>query len=304
MAVPKGWLYKFAMAAFPSLYLLPIGGCHSSPPESFFVTGNIRFSRAETMPIHDAYVWRQPIGNTAVVLLSDRPLPTLPEDDPFPVVDLGLILDWSRAPLAELAVDAQGTLLGYSARTSTGGGVSAECTHNPGACYSAVDYWNEQASWGDEAISASYGFGHEVDVALAQPIRRQARFQTPVLSRYGAELARIDAQGKATQTASDDYANMFARYQRARAALDENSPPAFLQANGYGAALAEAMLKFDGLFAAITRLAETCPRIDSYESFGNDGGFGSLLIHHGNEETLVYFLRRGDDWIVQQCGTK
>ena len=64
------------------------------------------------------------------------------------------------------------------------------------------------------------------------------------------------------------------------------------------------MLKFDGIDAGIARLATNCPHIGSYESFANDGGFGSLLIHNGDAETPVYFIRRGEDWILQQCGSR
>lgn len=301
MAFSNGWLGKRAIAPLLLGSVLGIGGCDGGPPQQFFVKGKIKQSGEPVAQIKDVYVWRQPSGSATMVLLSDRALPALPAQDAFPIVDLGLMLYWSRAPLGELTLDAQGKLLSYAMRGSTGGGESGDCTPAGNGCHSAVDYWNPAADWGDETMSASYEVGHEVDVALAQSIHRQTRFQTPILSGHDA---RIDAQGKSAQPAPDDYASMFARYQRVRKALDENSAQAFLDANGYDATVAAAMLKFDGIDAGIARLATNCPHIGSYESFANDGGFGSLLIQNGDAETPVYFIRRGEDWILQQCGSR
>ncbi len=300
MAFSNDWLGNRATIALLVGCVLGISGCNSGPPQRFFVTGEMKPSGEAVVRIKDVYIWRQPSGSGTVVLLSDRVLPPLPAEDTFPVVDLGLMFSWSRAPLGELTLDAQGKLIGYAMRDSTGGGESAACAQNGDACHSAVDYWNPHADWGDDTMAASYEFGHAVDVALAQSIHRQTQFQTPVLSGRGE---RIDSQGKPTRPAPDDHANMFVRYQRVREALDENSAQAFLDANGYDAGVATAMLKFDGIAAGIARLAASCPHIERYESFGNDGGFGSLLIHDGDAETAVYFIRRGEEWVLQQCGS-
>ena len=253
------------------------------------------------MQIRYAYVWRQPVGTAAFVLLSDHALAPLPAEDSFPVVDMGLLLGWSRAPMAELALDAQGSLVGYAARNGAGIVQSAQCAQNAGACHDAIEYWSDQAKWGEATLAASYEFGHELDVALAQNVHVQTRFQSPVLP--SDPKARIDPQGKTAVASPDDYANMFARYERVRKALDEDSARAFFEANGYEVSIIDAMLKFDGIEGGIARLAATCPYIDSYEPFANFGGFGSLLIHHGTDEVSVYFIRRGSEWVVQQCGS-
>lgn len=278
---------------------LALVGCESKPPSSFFVRGTIDSSGILTMEINDAYVWRQPNGDSAFVLVTEHTLPPLPVDDPYAITDLGLLLEWSHAPYASLTLDPQGSLLGFAARNGNGGGTLLECAHNGGRCYSAVGYWSARSGWGDDSMLGSYEFDREVDVALAQPIHRQTRFQTPPLSERDKG---IDPQGHPWQPAASDYANMFARYVRVRAALDANTPQAFLEANGYSAALADAMLKFDNISAGVARLAAGCPHSDSYELFGNHGGFGSLLIHHRENETPIYFVRRGDDWVLKECG--
>lgn len=300
MVFCRGWPGNKTTTALLFGCVLGIGCCGSGPPQQFFVSGEMKQAAEPAVSLKDAYAWRQPSGTATVVLLSDRALPVLPAEDAFAVVDLGVVLYWSRAPFGELTLDAQGTLVSYAMRSSTGAGQSGDCAYEGNGCHSAIDYWNPTADWGDETMSASYEAGHQMDVSLAQPVHRQARFQTPILSGRGT---RIDTQGKPAQPAPDDHVNMFARYQRVRAALDDHSAQAFLDANGYDAGVATAMLKFDGIAAAIARLAANCPHIDRYEAFGNDGGFGSLLIHEGDAETAVYFIRRGEDWILQQCGS-
>ena len=279
--------------------LAVVAGCNSEPPSKFFARGSLDAENAPPMEIKDAYVWRQPAGNNAFVLLAERTLPPLPPDDPYAITDLGVLLDWSHSPYAVLAIDEHGTFTAFSTRSGGGGGTSAECAHNSGACYSAVGYWSAGTDWSDEVMLGSYEFGREVDVALAQPIHRQMRFQTPPLSEPGQA---IDPQGKPRHRADGDFASMFTRYTRVREALDASAPQGFLEANGYSAALADAMRKFAGVDAGIARLAASCPRIDSYESFGDHRGSSSLLIHHGEDETPVYFIRRGDDWVLKECG--
>ena len=154
MAFSNGWLGKRAIAPLLLGSVLGMGGCDGGPPQQFFVKGKIKQSGEPVAQIKDVYVWRQPSGSATMVLLSDRALPALPAQDAFPIVDLGLMLYWSRAPLGELTLDAQGKLLSYAMRGSTGGGESGDCTPAGNGCHSAVDYWNPAADWGDETMSA------------------------------------------------------------------------------------------------------------------------------------------------------
>ena len=94
--------------------VLTIAGCDRGSPRDFFARGDVKLSDSGATEIKDAYAWRQPAGNNAFVLLTDRALPQLPAEDPFPVTDIGLALGWTRVPLIELEVDAKGALLGYA----------------------------------------------------------------------------------------------------------------------------------------------------------------------------------------------
>jgi hypothetical protein len=268
-----------------------LGGCDSGPPTEFRVSGDYRRYKEPSIPFKDAYLWQQPSGDSAIALLADRLLPALPADDAYAAVDLGLLLTWSNASLVELELDAKGELQAVHMRSKTGGS-TVRCAENSGQCYSSVGYW------GADAVKASYEFGRDLDVSLAQPLHRQKHFQTPVTAE-----TRTDPNGDRTGPAADDHLHMSERYAQVRNALDTGSVAAFLKANGYDQPLIDALGKFEGFDAVVKQLAAQCPKIGRVENFGNDGGFGSLLIHGAEDgEEPVYFLRRGDDWLLHSCG--
>ena len=75
-----------------------VAACHSGPPQpdEYRVLGDVVVSHELRFEVRDAYVWRQPVGDAATILLSDRALPKLPADDAWPVVDLALLIAWAR----------------------------------------------------------------------------------------------------------------------------------------------------------------------------------------------------------------
>jgi hypothetical protein len=273
------------------LFASLLNGCDRGPPTEFRVTGDFRRYQESSIEFKDAYVWQQPRGDSAIALLSDRKFPTLPTDDAYAAVDLGLLLTWSQASLVELELDAKGELQAVHMRAKSGGS-TVRCAANPGQCYSSVGHWSA------EGTQASYEFGRDLDVSLAQPIHRQKNFQTPVTAE-----TRTDPNGDRTSAATADHQRMSERYTRVRTALDEGGVAAFLKANGYDQPLIDALGKFEGLDTAVKQLATDCPKIGRVENFGNDGGFGSLLIYGAEDnQEPVYFLRRGEEWLLHSCG--
>jgi hypothetical protein len=266
-------------------------GCSGGPPTEYTVSGRHEEINMGDFDVHDAFAWRQPTGDVTYLLFADNVLPKLPADDAYALLDLDLLAGWTDMRVIELDVDADGKLLGKYVR---GDGASrARCEFNPGQCYSAVDYL------GDDAITASYEFGDDIDVTLAQPIHRLTRFQTPL----GVEQ-RIGPDGNPAQPVDGDHDAMAERYLAVRRALDGAGPRAFLEANGNSGPLLDAMVGAAGIGAAVTKFASTCPQATSFEPFGNDGAFGSLFANHGDGHTVVYFLRRGETWVLHSCGSR
>ena len=267
--------------------------CHSGPPqpEEYRVLGDVVVSHDLRFEVRDAYVWRQPVGDAATILLSDRRLPILPAGDAWPVVDLALLIAWSRTPHAEFAVDERGELVRVHSSDGGRGSSSAECAGNPGACDASVLYF------GKEAIDASYEFRSEFDATVIAPIHRQSNVQVAMMDR---STQRVPVEARIQR--DDDHDRMAERYTRVRAALDARTPAAFLEANGYDAPTREALASFDGLAGGVTWLGQQCPQATSFEGFGNDGAFGSLLVRSGEREMAVYFMRRGSEWLLHSCG--
>lgn len=270
-----------------------VTACHSGPPtpDDYRAVGEIKESTDTQFPVRDAYVWRQPTGDATTVLLSDRELPKLPADDAWPVADLALLLAWSQTPRAELALDERGELVRVYASNGGRGSSSAACDGNPGACDASVLYF------GNDAIDASYAFRAEYDVTVVLPIHRQSNVQLPMMDRSSHRIPP-----EAIVMRRDDHDRMAERYTRVRAALDVGTPAAFLEANGYDQPTREALARFDGIAGGVTWLGQQCPQPTSFEGFGNDGTFGSLLVRSGEREMAVYFARRGDEWLLHSCG--
>lgn len=276
-----------------SAVVVLVTACRSGVPSpgDYQTLGEITESESVRFPLGDAYVWRQPTGDATTILLSDRKLPALPADDAWAVVDLALLIAWSQTPHAELALDETGQLQRVYSSNGGRGSSSAPCDGNPGACNSSVSYF------GKEAIDASYEFRNEYDVTVVAPIHRQSRIQMAMMDR-SSERMPPEAGVKRT----DDHDRMAERYSRVRAALDQNAPAAFLEANGYDKPTREALAAFDGIAGGVTWLKQQCPQATSFEGFGNDGAFGSLLVRSGERQMAVYFMRRGDEWLLHSCG--
>lgn len=269
-----------------------LGACRSGPPTpaDYRALGDIASGDAR-FEVRDAYVWRQPVGDATTVLLADRALPELPADDAWAVVDLALLLAWSQTPHAELALDGRGELTRVYSSNGGRGSSNAACDGNPGACDASVLYV------GSDAIDASYAFGKEYDATVVAPIHRQSQVQVAMMDRSTERMPR-----EASVRRSDDHDRMAERYSRVRAALDQNSAMAFLEANGYDKPTREALAAFDGIAGGVQWLKQQCPQATSFEGFGNDGAFGSLLVRSGEREMAVYFMRRGDEWLLHSCG--
>lgn len=268
-----------------------LAACRSGPPTpaDYRAVGEIADSDVR-FEIRDAYVWRQPTGDAATVLLADRTLPNLPADDAWAAVDLRLVLAWSQTPYAELALDERGELFRVHSSNGGRGSSSAPCSGNPGACDASIVYI------GQDAIDASYAFRNEYDATVIAPIHRQSHAQMPI--DRSPELAPREA----AVIRPGDHDRMTERYARVRAALDVGTPAAFLEANGYDKATRDAIAAFDGIGGGVQWLKQQCPQATGFESFGNDGAFGSLLVKSGEREMAVYFLRRGDEWLLHSCG--
>lgn len=281
-------MLRFAGLAAAAL----LTACRSGPPTpaDYLVTGSVDIVEAIRFEVHDVYAWRHPQGDAVTVLVSDRPFPTL-TDDAWPVTDLTLLISWTQSPHAELVLDERGDLVRVF---SSGGGrssSSAPCNGNPGACSSSVSYL------GEDAIDASYEFRSEYDVTLVRPVHRQSNAQLALTQRMG------DAPQRETAVQREgDHDRMAERYARVRAALDQGSVDAFLAANGYGQPTRSALASFDGLAPGVMRLANGCPQATAFDAFGNDGSFGSLIVKYDGGEKAVYFLRRGDEWLLHSCG--
>lgn len=269
-----------------------LSACHSGPPApaDYLVTGEVATSQDARFEVEDVYAWRPPQGDAVTVLLSDRPFPTL-TDDAWPVTDLTLLITWTQSPHAELVLDERGELVRVFGSGGGRGSSSAPCSGNPGACSSSVSYL------GQDAIDASYEFRNEYDLTLVRPVHRQSNAQLALTQRMG------DAPQRETAVQHEgDHDRMAERYTRVRAALDAGTVDAFLAANGYGQPTLGALASFDGLGPGVMRLANGCPRATSFEAFGNDGSFGSLIVKYDGGEKAVYFLRRGDEWLLHSCG--
>ncbi|UXI68829.1 hypothetical protein [Tahibacter amnicola] len=259
-------------------------------PTQFRVDGLYSEYAAGSIAFRDGYAWRQPQGDTTHVLLTDRRLVALPVDDAYAVIDLALLLGWTRAPYVELELDAAGKLAAVWARHQ--GGRRVRCAQNAGQCYSKVAYW------GPDALTASYAFGDDLDLTASLRVHRQSLYQTPLAAEQ-----RVAPDGRPAQPDATDHDRMAERYARVRAAFDEGGVEAFLEANGFDVATRQALAGFEGMTEAIARLATACPRAEAYEAFGNDGGWGSLLASSDKGDSAVYFLRRGDAWVLHSCGS-
>ncbi|HJU38565.1 MAG TPA: hypothetical protein VJ724_03265, partial [Tahibacter sp.] len=195
-----------------------VAACRSGPPQpaAYRALGEIASGDAQ-FAVRDAYVWRQPTGDAATILLVDRALPKLPADDAWAVTDLSLLLAWSQTPHAELALDESGRL--ERVHSSNGGlaSSSAPCNGNPGACGSSIAYY------GADAIDASYEFRGEYDATVIAPIHRQSNAQVPI------DRAPERAPPEARVQRTDDHDRMAERYAQVRAALDAGTPAAFLE---------------------------------------------------------------------------